>query len=677
MEVNQIGHIPKCIKKLFIYFPNDLFGNQYNLYIGFIQNIINKMCYSYGYEYIILITAYPKIQSATFHRKSLQIIYDYLYERKTNKDKNNSKLISKIIGKIIQEYNIDEIGSIVLFHKNNYSIMDYDFIGIINSMNECNIDRIYLHIQIPDVTNDIYSNLKLITNAKFIYNTIDQVDTESFSKIVHIMNQTMFDKRYNENNYIGGEYIIYDLNLLLQSKDIYNQDLFDYTLETIIDNELTEDRIQLFEKLFQKHNIYNTYSKELLNCVKANYALRQMNQMSINIDDMNLLLEHQKKYSKLTKISVQNHTFYGIKQFEKDCNDINSIVKHVKTNEFELKLSKDIYYSMLTLTDWIEEMNCGNSMGLLINLRISILKQNQNTEEMSCLSSHTISTIPIHYLLRNLDYLIKENNNKIPSSNTITGNGIGSGNIILPLYICKDHWAISKRKTKYLIGLLLHNDIFSVSKDTYLVYFEVLYHMTRDIFFDKISDKHIQYYFSLIRTCYEICIEHRYHKGISSYVDIYNTDPKACQKINCKKLIAQLYATGFSIDDEQMKTLWTTIIQEKSRRLELQNSSRPINIRNIEELICLWMMRDLNKELKLKFHIWTNLIDLIDKNYGVFEDTILREIQTIISQVKKNFEHIDLKDITTIDDLQHLSSKIDTLTGRNIKNDIYHPDNRS
>jgi hypothetical protein len=267
--------------------------------------------------------------------------------------------------------------------------------------------------------------------------------------------------------------------------------------------------------------------------------------------------------------------------------------------------------------------------------------------------------------LRNLDYLIKENNNKIPCCNTITGNGIGGGNIILPLYICKDHWAISKRKTKYLIGLLLHNDIFSVPKDTYLVYFEVLYHMTRDIFFDKISEKHIQYYFSLIRTCYEICIENRYHKGIYSYVHIYNTDQKACQKINSKKLIAQLYATGFSmdranVDDKQVKKLWTTVIQEKIRRLEMQKSTRSIDIRYVEEMICLWMMNEFNKELKLKFNRWTHLIDEIDKNYGVLDDTSIREIQTMIDQVKKRLEHIDLKDIITIDDLKNLTSKIYT-----------------
>ena len=106
--------------------------------------------------------------------------------------------------------------------------------------------------------------------------------------------------------------------------------------------------------------------------------------------------------------------------------------KNIKVDENIKDESTDLYNSIISRSDWKEELNCGNIMGLLINVK--------PTELNKCYFSYeNITVADITTSIVGLDQIIESYKLTNEFSVSISGNGIGNGNCILPLYLSLIH----------------------------------------------------------------------------------------------------------------------------------------------------------------------------------------------------------------------------------------------
>ena len=90
-------------------------------------------------------------------------------------------------------------------------------------------------------------------------------------------------------------------------------------------------------------------------------------------------------------------------------------------------------------------------MGLLINVK--------PTELNKCYFSYeNITVADITTSIVGLDQIIESYKLTNEFSVSISGNGIGNGNCILPLYIDEKHWELVKLYENYNFGLLFNRN---------------------------------------------------------------------------------------------------------------------------------------------------------------------------------------------------------------------------
>jgi hypothetical protein len=123
---------------------------------------------------------------------------------------------------------------------------------------------------------------------------------------------------------------------------------------------------------------------------------------------------------------------------------------------------------------------------------------------------------------------------------------LGSGNMVLPLYINKYHWKISKEYIPIILGMMITNNISLYSQHMDNIYYSVLFEFTKNMFLQeniKWSQSWIQTWISIFRTCFQISFDKRYHKGFVKYMDKLNNQ-KLGNKYNI--MLGQIISTGYN-----------------------------------------------------------------------------------------------------------------------------------
>jgi hypothetical protein len=245
-----------------------------------------------------------------------------------------------------------------------------------------------------------------------------------------------------------------------------------------------------------------------------------------NIRNKNII----KKYNNLKNLEY-------IKHEELKFDDI----QETEQNKEYLSKSKEFFYSIVTLSDWTEEINNNNFLGFVFQMNTSYLshilpfKYNPVIKNFSV--NFTTYETYINQLLNNYSPNI---NNK----NIFNGNGFADNcNAMLPLYIHENHWKVVKMHLHNLLGILICHDPRCYKKDFKYIYFIILHEMILVMNENNnlYSNKFITLFFALWRTCCHICSEEKIYKGIKYYrpsKDKYNI------------YIAQSMSTNYLIDIE-------------------------------------------------------------------------------------------------------------------------------
>jgi len=247
-------------------------------------------------------------------------------------------------------------------------------------------------------------------------------------------------------------------------------------------------------------------------------------------------LEHFSKMASHEMIS-SNSRFNKIikKRIVKNCSylkDFDSRIKNiVETLDIKrnIEKSKKLYFSVITQTDWYEELIESNScMGLLVRVNSGYMGKLGYSLSDITVSSVTQTVVPakqifdIHNMYHKITGTYDDGFKRVP---LISGNGVGNGNSVIPLYINKYHWQVAKHYLRPMLGITVSQNPATYTQNHINILFKILMKMVSMTFTESLlSDRWIHLLFSLYRTCYQVVIERQMAQRIRSQVKNFMDD---------------------------------------------------------------------------------------------------------------------------------------------------------
>ena len=563
-----------------------------------------------------------------------------------------------------------------------------------------------------DTTNIILYNLfigNIVKSDKIIYENIDSIVYNVSIKINTYIDIT--DKKINitTNGLIYGftDNIMVDKNTYLLIKESTNgKTVVKYDDEEIILDAASDEiyqisnylidyvNIVLSDENYKKSGIINSMSdiiniKKIFSYVdyesmnKNSYFNMKMSDIvkkiveSIKFNNDDIMGKATNKY--MEKIPLNYGMLHkkhieaimgNLKIFKYDIkNDITEdfIKLHDELLESDNKFSKscDTFSSIVTLSNWYDEIKNNNVIGVLIKINSCEFAKNGIFNIMPMIEEITTTYMPAkEYLDTLITYFDdqKTDYGDINSHNIIKGNGIGNANAIIPLYINKEHWKLAKQYIPYILGTIIAHNPLSYKKNHINFMFDFLANIVKFTFFSNtiISLKWIKLYIAVQRTCIELMVEsgHNVKKLVDNYSKSYKN-----YIIAPTLLLGQLPASSYissnkSENVDNINQLCQTIITNEliklGTRYKPEYLKTVINIGTTELnfmlenfkthiLDILWiligfrnMVVIMNKFIKTHGG-FIKYINLIDNNYGNLPDDYCYEI---IKEIKK-CDHID------------------------------------
>ena len=141
-------------------------------------------------------------------------------------------------------------------------------------------------------------------------------------------------------------------------------------------------------------------------------------------------------------------------------NKINIDTSNVDVNNIYFAESCDFFKSILTYTNWYDEIKTEGGLGLLIKV---------NTEDITKLGFRfkinilnvTTTLFPVSDYISKITKYFSEtpaNFGNLNDKNIISGTAIGEGNAVIPIYINEYHWKSVKHYYRSCLGIILaHN----------------------------------------------------------------------------------------------------------------------------------------------------------------------------------------------------------------------------
>ncbi|AYV79563.1 MAG: hypothetical protein Faunusvirus22_14, partial [Faunusvirus sp.] len=178
-------------------------------------------------------------------------------------------------------------------------------------------------------------------------------------------------------------------------------------------------------------------------------------------------------------------------------------------NDSKYDQSKELYFSSITQTDWTDETVYMGVMGLLIRVQTpSNSVMGFNPDSIKIMDT-TNTIITLEHLLYGFGHYYTQYgiyDNGYNDKTVISGDGIGNGNAILPLYINKQHWQVAKIFMNPIMGLNIAQNPALYTKTSISLYFNVLLELLAQVYCDKecVSDKSVQIVMAVYRAAYEL-----------------------------------------------------------------------------------------------------------------------------------------------------------------------------
>ncbi|AYV81221.1 MAG: hypothetical protein Harvfovirus21_18 [Harvfovirus sp.] len=313
----------------------------------------------------------------------------------------------------------------------------------------------------------------------------------------------------------------------------------------------------------------------------------------------------------------------------------------------KLSQSREFFNSMITLSDWVDELTIGNATGLLINVSYDIL----------CLVGVTGAKPKIHSVsmtfLSTKDYVDSVINsfrnagvNDINKVNVISGEIVGTNNALIPMFICKEHWVIASVQLENMLGIALGNNPFAFADSHMNFMFYLLSDITRKTYLEQINDKWIKTYCALLRTCAEISYEKGYHKGLKKLLRNKDLGQRK-RPFDNDVLFGQILSTGCSIRLNELIALCENIYMNLFKStigiyydknyleylLTVDNDIEQMTefvssklSHEIEVILFNYQMCLIMKEVYRECGGFMKFLKLLDDNFGVCDNLLVGKI---------------------------------------------------
>jgi hypothetical protein len=460
-----------------------------------------------------------------------------------------------IINKVdeLEKLNIKHIFDIISGNTTNESkYSDKIVIKENNQINKNIYTDIFIFCSIP-------SNNLSQTNVNYILESISSIEIKKIN-IFNVSLKKIFpiNQKINEltlkSNIFSQQY--YDLNTFFNFASKENDfKIIDYKICDIlaklyeIELEITKTSHwseQPIEKT--KIQIYYDYIEKLFidklkiegnNICSVNFIKYCINYVRMivleKVNDVNFNIPIPKINEKLIMdYAIETIKFYNIVYPKMLCHHINkqnskfnfslSKIKQIDFTNFNIKdfdndESTNYLYSNTTMTNWKQEYQNLNPFGILVMYNPSnysykgiydfdILSTYPNLM-LSSISNNFISLFD-YYQLVSADIDMSTKNYFNINEYEFIDNLHGNSNIILPIYINKEHWDLVKKYWSFHMSFINKAFEFDYNKKMDNIYFFALLKVVNKIMVHKNNQNTIRLFFYILRTCIQICIDNKY-----------------------------------------------------------------------------------------------------------------------------------------------------------------------
>lgn len=395
-----------------------------------------------------------------------------------------------------------------------------------------------------------------------------------------------------------------DTTILMWANNVVNKhDNYMEYIEDIIKRckKLNLTTNNQFMMLNDSQNLYKkTYIEYINNLFKDDSILSKYIKRSNNV------LMTSKYKNKFMKTIIKN--IGVVEKLNKNSEVVDCFVeKHQDTNFME---SLEHYYSVLTMTNWVEELEINSMMGLMLRVYSpNISKVGYNMDAIQIIDI-TTTMMPLSNILGASDFYytkyhkIDDGLNENPM---ITGRAVGNGNCVFPLYICKEHWSLSKTYLKPMLGIIMAQNPAMYDRQYMHFPFMLLFDMVYMTFNKKnLNSKWIKCLLAVYQTCQVIGKECGFYENVNKIVKKFCMNPSERPKHNLNSLLGQIMIAENVGND--LESLCVLIMEENLRRSFDCKFNHNVSLLNLLKI-------DANNELIFDDKLFTELMN--DLKYDI------------------------------------------------------------
>jgi hypothetical protein len=530
------GTILNFIKKWFIYYLNN-------------EIILNNI------EQLKIIKLFPKTE----------LILD------TKNNNMNIENIIKFLSCIIFKNIMSNTDCLSLIDKT----IDYDLIIIFSLRKVLYGSNIYEYVEMNHIKNILVFNFD---NAKQTPDSmmgskelIIKKAVKNFYEVFLTNNINNFDKMIetinNRINIINNKFDIIKIDNNLNN--LQNLLINLYKIECSIFNNVSKYQpINIEQLLFKLNNYdisgftnkeYYMFLKYTINFIKTKLTSFYDNKIISNsFNESDKIFKHifdfyQIVYPKIHHVLKEDNLLLNFKSFDSvNINDIkeknyDNIIKNNDTSESYL-------HSIISMSNWKDEIEDLNCFGLLLKYNIKKGKKIKNNKNPNFIKYYNITSEYPNIFVSNIsnnfisinDYYQLILNHILPQEGLkkeevpefifnlndfeIIDSYHGNTNIMLPLYINKEHWYIFNKIKRYHLSLINNylEPYYNSRMDN--IYFFVLLKSFNTMILKNSNDS-IYLTIYILRTAMQICIDNKYCLKIKQEYNYYFNNLLSCTEL--------------------------------------------------------------------------------------------------------------------------------------------------
>ena len=545
----------------------------------------------------------------------------------------------------------------------------------VTNYNVSNLEKTDSRLEMLTAISNTINYLENNTNYEFVTYTIKKIKNllANFYDLTNPQGEIYQDKDIDIDsmNFLYAKEITMRISEMHVKLNLLNTNIRDTYLKLIPTSDSNIN--SLFLTYVQNCKINDTTKITPINLTKLK------NRFNANFDK---LIENKLDFTN-NNLKILNNDF-GYKQF---------IEKHDAFFDLELENenpqykkfieSCDFFNSVMSLTNWYDEIKNNSIMGLLCKLTISPLCKLGVSGSKIQIDNITTSYFPLEdYLAHVIQHFNRKNlpNHDFGNLNNeiiINGTAIGDGNSIVPLYINKYHWKIAQNYSDPLFGTIISHNPLTYTKTHSEFMFVMLIEMTRRLFVPNatyiLSETSIRTYFALYRTCAEICFDKGYIRGIKSYIQQYMTNIEKRHKVrpfDTDVMLGQILSSGYKFSNMEVLNDFIEIIYEQVIRFttikkhevdkyvvkhkDMRDVAASIdkNTSSVVEILGSFykMYEMLQTHIYKESKSYNQLLKVLDENYGLLPMIHVMSVFNFVcsNKLEKNLTYNHLYKIRNI-----------------------------